>query len=90
MEKPVYVYVLKAKGQSLRYIGITNDLERRMIEHNTHNDTVKRQFGDYDIILVEQYPTHIDARKREKWLKSGVGRAWLDKYELGMRLAKGE
>jgi putative endonuclease len=82
MDKPVYVYVLKAKGQSLRYVGITSDLERRMIEHNTHSDAVKRQLGDYDIILVEQYPTYLEARKREKWLKSGVGRAWLDKYEL--------
>lgn len=83
------MYVLKAKEQSLHYVGITNNLERRMIEHSTHSDAVKRQLGDYDIILPEEYADHVEARAREKYLKSGMGRRWLSNYEKGMGPAKG-
>jgi len=53
MSKPVYLYVLKSRERPIHYVGITADLQRRMVEHRTHNDTVKRQLGDYDIILVK-------------------------------------
>jgi len=78
---PVTVYVLRSLAKSSRYVGITNHLERRLIEHRTQTDTVSKQLGSFQVILTEEYPNHKLARKREKWLKSGAGREWLDEYE---------
>lgn len=89
MSEVVFVYVLKSRERPIRYVGITTDPQRRMTEHNTHSDTVKRQLGDYSIILVEEYANHAEARIREKWLKSGRGRKWLNAHEKSMGPAKG-
>jgi putative endonuclease len=85
----VFVYVLKSVTLAVRYVGITNNIERRMVEHRTKNDSVKRKLGEFQMILVESYENHVTARKREKWLKSGFGRAWLDEYEKNVGPAKG-
>jgi putative endonuclease len=89
MNRDIYIYVLKGKQYAVRYVGITNNLERRMIEHRTHADTVKKRLGDIEIMLVEQYSDYATARQREKWLKSGLGRAWLDEQERLVGPAKG-
>jgi len=34
--------------------------------------------GEFTVVLRETYPGYLQARKREKFLKSGVGRKWLD------------
>jgi len=34
--------------------------------------------GEFELILAEEYSTYLTAREREKFLKSGQGRQWLD------------
>jgi putative endonuclease len=89
MTHDIYVYVPKGKHIPVRYVGLTNNLERRMTEHRTHTDTVKKRLGDFEIMLVEQNSDYTTARQREKWLKSGLGRAWLDEQERLVGPAKG-
>src|SRR3989338_6826258 len=55
-----YVYVLRNKNIEL-YYGYTNNLERRIEEHNQH--------ADWEIVYFEAYKSEIDARRREKRLK---------------------
>ena len=71
----VTVYVLE--GASRRYVGITADLERRLREHRTVSHS-GRLIGEFRVLLTEVYPDYGSARQREKFLKSGQGRAWLD------------
>jgi len=78
-----WVYVLVSESTNRRYIGQTNDLERRLAEHNSreHNPRkhTSRNKGPWRLVFSEQYATRSEAMKREKWLKSGVGRKWLNK-----------
>ncbi|MFQ6605907.1 MAG: GIY-YIG nuclease family protein [Fidelibacterota bacterium] len=76
----VLVYVLQSKSKSRRYVGITNDLNRRLQEHRSEKSTVHRLLGDFDLLLTEEYPDHKSARTREKFLKSGKGREYLNKF----------
>jgi hypothetical protein len=45
--------------------------------------------GDFRLIFTEEYTDHAQARIREKFLKSGQGRKWLDEWENQARPASG-
>ncbi len=73
-----YVYVLRSLKTGRRYVGQTNDLWRRFQEHESGmTESIKHQ-TPFAIERVELHADRIGAIKRERWLKSGVGREWLD------------
>ena len=65
-----------------RYVGQTADLERRLAEHNSmqHNPRkhTSRNQGPWRLVLSEEHLTRAEAMRREKWLKSGAEREWLN------------
>ena len=74
-----YVYIVKCKDDSL-YTGITTNLERRLLQHNTDNlKGAKSLRGKRPVQLVykEEYQTQTEARKREVAIKN-----WKRKYKL--------
>ncbi len=74
-----YVYVLRSLKNSYRYIGQTNNLEKRLLEHNQGMTRSIRFQLPFVLEYSEIYQTRIEAMKREKFLKSGKGREWLNK-----------
>ena len=56
------VYVFQNKEMNELYYGCTNDLTRRLSEHNKEKDC-------WEIIYYEAYKSEIDARTREGRLK---------------------
>lgn len=64
-----YLYVLKSKKDRNLYIGSTNDLRRRMMEHNTGRVFSTKYRRPFELIYYEAYKAEKDARKREKALK---------------------
>ncbi len=74
----ITLYVLRGLKSPKRYVGITNDLARRLAEHRLNTSKGSRLIGEFELILTEKYPTYLAARAREKFLKSGQGRQWLD------------
>ncbi len=74
-----YVYVLRSLKNNYRYIGQTNNLEKRLEEHNLGmTKSIKFQLP-FILEYTEEFKTRIEAIKREKFFKSGQGREWLDK-----------
>ncbi|MBW1738150.1 MAG: GIY-YIG nuclease family protein [Deltaproteobacteria bacterium] len=84
----VTLYVLKAKT-GRRYVGITNNLSRRLREHRKKVTKGGQILGDFLVFYTEEFPDHKMAREREKFLKSGQGRKWLDAFESKSRPACG-
>jgi putative endonuclease len=72
----VTVYVLQ--GETKRYVGITNNLSRRLAEHRSGHTKSAQVIGPFKLLHTEEFPDHISARKREKFLKSGQGREFLN------------
>ena len=65
-----FVYILASKKNGVLYIGVTNDLERRIFEHK--NKTVKGFTTRYNVdklMYFEKYSNINEAIKREKQLK---------------------
>jgi putative endonuclease len=77
----VTVYVLRSKRSGKRYVGITNDLNPRLREHTSRNTKAGQLVADAEVIYTGQLPDHAAARARERFLKSGQGREWLDELE---------
>lgn len=74
----ICIYVIKSKTKKFRYVGITNNLTRRISEHNSRKNKSTLSFAPFDLVLKEEYADYLEARKREKFLKSGQGRKFLD------------
>ncbi len=69
-----YVYILKSKKNSKLYKGFTADLRRRVAEHNSGNSEFTKNNRPWELIYYEAFVNEKDARKEEKFLKSGKGR----------------
>ena len=73
------VYVLKSGKDGKRYIGVTSkDARARMREHNLGSNKWTRMHKPFDLAYEEVYDNKTEAIKREKFLKSGQGRKFLD------------
>jgi len=73
------VYVLRSLKNGYRYIGQTNDLERRLLGHNSGLTKSIKSQTPFILVYKEIFNSRLEATRREKFLKSGQGREWLDK-----------
>lgn len=81
-----YVYVLISLKDRKLYIGQTNNLRRRILEHFRGENTSTCHRRPLKLIFAEAYLSRIESERREEWLKSGMGRKELKKnLEITLR-----
>ena len=73
----VHVYVLWSNKLHKRYIGVSENINARLKQHNSGSNRFTRGGVPWILIHAESCETRTEALKRERFLKSGVGRAWL-------------
>ena len=72
------VYILRSScNTSKTYIGFTSHLIQRIYWCNNGNKGHTQKFRPWAVVYVEFYQTKSEAMKREKYLKTGVGREWI-------------
>jgi putative endonuclease len=59
------------------YVGITNNINRRLAEHNNGENRSTKAYKPFVVIFKESFNSRIEARAREKYLKSGIGKEFL-------------
>ena len=65
-----YVYILTNKTNKVMYIGVTNDLQRRLYEHkNELVDGFTKKYHTHKLVYYESHKYVHDAILREKQLK---------------------
>jgi len=64
-----YVYFIQSLKDKDLYIGYTNNLERRLYEHNSGQNRSTKHRVPFDIIYYEAYKSEEDAKHREDSLK---------------------
>ena len=77
--KPMYyyVYVLLSEKDGNFYTGYTNDIKRRLDEHNDGKVYSTKLRLPVKLVYYEGCLNQQDATKREKYLKSGNGKIYL-------------
>ena len=68
-----YVYILRSLKDGKHYIGSTDNLARRIKEHNVGKTISLKRRLPLRLIYQEEYSTRVEAAKREKTIKSYKG-----------------
>ena len=73
----IMVYAIRSSSRNYLYVGMTNDLERRLKEHNNGENRSTKAYKPFTLIYSEEFPDRVSARIKERYLKSGVGKEFL-------------
>ena len=84
MRKPAgssgyWIYVLESEGDGSRYVGMTRDVQLRLREHNGGKVRYTSAHRPFRLIYFEFIGPRLEARQRERYLKSSAGRRFLKK-----------
>jgi putative endonuclease len=77
-----YIYILCSQETGKLYIGSTSDPDQRLKEHNAGKSAWTRKYRPWERIWLEKLDSKEKALSREKYLKSGWGRKWIEKNVL--------
>ena len=72
-----YTYVLRSEKDGRLYTGSTHDLRKRFDEHNSGRVTSTKNRGPFVLIYYEACLDLQDARRRERYLKTGMGKRYV-------------
>ena len=72
-----YVYVIQSTRDKRWYTGYTADLRKRFNQHNENITGWTKGRGPFTLIYYEACNNQQDAKSREQYLKSGMGRRYL-------------
>ena len=80
------VYVIRSTVNGFLYKGLTTDIKNRVSEHNSGKNFYTKPYIPWELVYFKVFSDRIEARKYEKYLKSGIGRDFLKKYLSENRL----
>ena len=69
-----FVYAIKSMVKEYIYVGMTNDLTRRLNQHNSGWNRSTKPYIPFNLIYQEQCASRAVARTREKYWKSASGK----------------
>jgi len=72
-----YVYILESQSDNNNYVGMSDNLSRRITLHNSGKVTFTQYRVPFKIIYCEAYLNKHDAAAREQFLKSGWGKNFI-------------
>lgn len=75
------VYVLKSLRDPTRYyIGITQNLEQRLKQHNLEKSGYTKRYSPWEIETSIIFKNRLLAEKFERYLKAGSGQTFLKRH----------
>jgi putative endonuclease len=74
-----WLYVLESRNDEKRYVGYTNDINKRLKEHEDGKVVSTEPRRPFKLIYLEGCTNQKDAMRREKYMKTTDGRRFLSK-----------
>ncbi len=72
-----FVYAIYSESRNYLYVGLSDNVERRLKEHNSGKNRTTRPYRPFRLIHMESFNSRSEARAREIILKSGQGKEFL-------------
>ncbi|MBU4480674.1 GIY-YIG nuclease family protein [Patescibacteria group bacterium] len=72
-----YIYILRSQKDNRWYTGFTNDLRKRLSQHGKGESFATKYRRPFELIYYEACCDEDDARAREKYQKTGMGKRYL-------------
>ncbi len=72
--KKYYVNILKSLIAEKSYVGFTENLKRRIKEHNSGKSHFTKKYKPWELVYTEEFDDKTTAIRREKYFRSSVGR----------------
>lgn len=70
----VWVYAISSLNYNYIYVGMSINVNERFERHNKGRERTTKPYVPFKLIFVEGCENRVEARKREKYWKSGVGK----------------
>ena len=83
MNEIYIVYILQSSTTGRFYVGFTNDLDRRISEHNRKKGKFTDAGIPWEVVHKEQFESKIEAQQREKYIKSRKSRSYIEEIIKG-------
>ena len=74
-----YTYILLSECRKKTYTGCTDNIQRRLEEHNRGKVKSSRAYRPYSLLYLETYELLMQACQRERYFKTTTGRRELRK-----------
>jgi len=75
-----FVYILYSQKLKKYYIGSTNDIQRRLYEHNIGHSVYTKNGVPWEIVLSKEFDSLQSARSEERRLKKCKNQKYLETY----------
>ncbi len=72
-----FVYILRSNKTGAFYKGHYSNIENRLAQHNAGETQSTKAGIPWQIVYVEEFNTHEEAIKREKYFKTAAGRRFI-------------
>jgi len=72
-----FVYILQSEIDGRLYKGHTNDIDKRIEEHNSGKTKSTKGYKPWELVYFETFGTREEAILHEKYFKTGIGREFL-------------
>lgn len=75
----IYLYVIKSDENGDLYVGICKEISKRLKDHEAGKNRYTKGLRPWKLVHSEEFPDWKEARKQEKYYKSGIGKERLKK-----------
>ena len=72
-----FIYILKSFKDKKKYIGCTNNIQKRLKQHNLKKCLATRNRTPFELTYFEEYENPKEAYYRESFFKTGKGREYI-------------
>ncbi len=74
-----YLYILKSSQTGRYYVGSTNDLRRRLVQHHQGQTATTKRLGKFELVFSQEFSSLAEARLAERRVKEWKRRDFIEK-----------
>lgn len=75
-----FIYLLRSEMDGRPYVGMTCDVQQRLATHNSGGSLYTAPYRPWRLVVSLQFANPEAARRFERYLKSGSGRAFAKRH----------